>query len=399
MLKSNGEVEDYLINIVSTGVNVSGRVFIDADSNATQDSGESGISGTVVVLRNTATGLCQSLNTNGSGYYSFTGIANGNYEIYQAHGETSPTPQNCGTGFANNPTGYQSTTADILTVTVAGVDVTNQDFGEVAGATNSDTGVSTGYGITFEPDHQSEVIPGNVAFYAHTFTTEADGTVNFSTTSSGNTVTGWSHLIYRDTNCNGVLDGTEANAAIEGINFGLSAGGRMCIIDKVYAPTNAPARDQYSVDTTATFSFAGATVPNATLSVTDLTITGQQTSAVTPAVTTPTGASALELFKTVENLTQAEPETASLNHAKPGDLLKYRIYYRNTGTGPINDLVVNDSVPAYSGFVSNSATCDNTPTSLTCTATVNGDAINWGFVGTLNGGESGNVSYEVVIDN
>ncbi len=406
-IKLDGEVEDYQLTIVDTGSNVSGRVYIDANSNATEDSGESGIGGTVVVLRDVGTNVCRSIQTSGSGHYSFIDVPNGNYEIYQAHGETTPVPQNCGTASANNPTGYQSTTADILTTSVAGVDVIDQDFGEVAGATST-TGVNTGTGITFEPDHQSEVLPGNVAFYAHVFTTEADGSVSFGSTGTGNTAVGWSHLLYRDTNCDGVLNGTEGNTAIAGMNFGIAAGGRLCIIDKVYAPANAPAQDQYSVETIATFTYEGGTVAPTTLKVTDLTITGQGTvTPVTPATTPVAEASRLELRKTVENMTEVaaqslnegDLETSDLNEASPGDVLKYRIYYRNTGTGNITDLKVNDSVPAYTGMVLGSDVCETTPSTLTCTPASSLDSVNWTFVGTLNGGASGHVSYQVVVDN
>jgi uncharacterized repeat protein (TIGR01451 family) len=404
--KSNGEVEDYALTITANDATLSGRVYIDANSNATEDGGEAGISGTVVVIRDTTTGVCRSFQTGGSGHYSFVGVANGSYEIYQAHGETTPVPQSCATANVNNPVGYQSTTPDILSVTVTGANIVGQNFGEVAGATDSNTNVNTGAGITFEPNHQSEVLPGNVAFYAHTFTSQAQGGVRFSysTAPTGHITAGWARALYRDANCNGVLDGTESNATIEGINLGIAAGGQLCIINKVYAPTNAPAQDQYLVETLATFSYAGGNLPDTTLNVTDLTITGQSA----PVTETSAQPSRLELRKTVENLSEVaakgltvgDLETSELNQASPGDTLVYRIYYRNTGTGPITDLVVNDSVPAYSGYVSGSAVCDNTPSGLNCnTPNVAGDAIDWGFMGTLSGGEAGNVSYKVTVDN
>lgn len=395
--KSDGEVEDYPLTIVSGGATISGRVYIDVNSNAADDSGEAGISNTVVILHDIFSGTCRSMSTAGNGNYSFAGVPDGGYELYQAHGETTPVPQNCGTAFANNPTGYQSTTSDTLSVTVAGADSVDQDFGEVAG-THSPTSGNTGIGIAFEPDHQSEVLPGNTAFYAHTLTSEADGAVRFNTTDSGNTTSGWTHTLYRDNDCNGSLNGTEGDAPINGINLGIAAGGRLCVINKVYAPANVPAQDRYDVNTTAAFTYAGGTVPPATLTVTDITTSGQTAVPTTP--TSPqVGESRLELTKTVENITQATPETEALNQAKPGDILKYRIYYRNTGTGPITDLAVDDMVPVYTGFVSGSNACDVTPAGMTCTPTINVDELNWSFSGSLSGGASGNVSYEVMVDN
>lgn len=395
--KNDGEVEDYFISISDAGATVSGRVYIDANSNANQDINESGIGATIVVLRDTVTGTCSSISTNGSGHYSFSGIADSSYELYQAHGETTPIPQNCGASFSNNPVGFQSTTSDTLTITVTGSDITDKDFGEVAGAHSSSTG-NTGVGIRFEPDHQSEILPGNVTFYAHTFTSEADGSVRFTTSGNGNTAGNWSHSLYRDSNCNGTLNGAEGNVTINGINLGIAAGGRLCIIDKVYAPSNVPARDRYKVQTTATFAYNGNALPSIILKVSDLTIAGQT---VLPATqTTPlVGESRLVLTKTVENITQRTSETKTLNVAKPGDTLKYRLYYSNTGTGSITDLVVDDQVPAYAGFVSGSNLCVVTPVDMACTPSFTVDKLNWGFSGALVGGASGSVSYEVIVDN
>ncbi|MGB1311263.1 MAG: GEVED domain-containing protein, partial [Leucothrix sp.] len=393
--KSDGEVEDYPLTIVSGGVTVSGRVYVDTNSNATEDSGEAGIGSTVVVLHDIFTGTCFSIKTMGNGDYSFTGVPDGGYELYQAHGEATPVPQNCGTSFANNPTGYQSTTADILYVTVAGADITDQDFGEVAGANSPATG-NTGAGIRFEPDNQSEILPGNITFYPHTFSSDAEGAVSFTSSGSGGSVNGWTQTIYQDTDCNGTLNGTEGDTPINGVNFGIPAGGRLCLIDKVYAPANVPAQDRYEVTTTATFTYAGGSLPPAVLAVTDITTAGQ--TVATPS-TPQTGESRLELTKTVENTSQGTPETETLNQARPGDFLTYRIYYRNTGTGPINDLNVNDIVPHYAGLVGGSNACNITLTGMTCTPNLNIDELDWAFTGPLISGAEGHVSYEVMVDN
>ena len=395
--KLDGEVEDYAIMIGSSGATVSGRVYIDANSNASEDAGEAGIGSTVVILLDVSTGTCLSTTTNGNGDYSFAGVSDGTYKVYQAQGETTPTPQDCGVSFVNNPTGFQSTTPDTLMINVSGVDVSDQDFGEVAG-TNSTTSGNTGGGILFEPDHQSEVLPGNVVFYTHVFSTEADGNVSFSTIESGNIANGWAHTLYLDSDCNGALDGNESDTTINGISLGMTGGARLCLIDKVYSPANVPAQDQYEVKTTATFIYAGGILAPVTLEVTDLTIASQSVSPTAPA-TPEVGESGLVLRKTVENLTQATLETSTLNQASPGDVLKYRIYYRNTGTGSITDLEVNDTVPAFTGFVLSSESCDVTPVGMACIPTITIDALNWEFTGSLGGGVGGNVSYEVLVDN
>lgn len=398
--KSNGEVEDYAITITSSGATVSGRVYIDTNSNAVNDSGENGIGNTVVILHDTATNTCRSVRTTGSGNYYFSGVSNGGYNLYQAHGETTPTPQTCGPSFANNPPGYVSTTADTFSVMVTGSTLANQNFGEVAGTTNS-TSVNPGAGITFAPNHQSEVLPGNVVFYSHVFTSEASGGVRF-TTAGVTTIQGWTHILYRDADCNGTLNDSEGSTSVSGINFGSGPGTQLCIINKVYAPANVPAQDQYLVTTIATFTYTsgqGGAASPITLQVTDLTTAGQS---LTPATqSTPAiGESRLVLTKKVINLDQAGAvEVATLNQAKPGDLLQYRIYYRNTGIGPITDLEINDNVPEYTVLESNTALCNTPPTGMICTPNINAETLNWQFTGDpLVGGAGGYVSYEVRVN-
>ena len=60
---------------------------------------------------------------------------------------------------------------------------------------------------------------------------------------------------------------------------------------------------------------------------------------------------------------------------------------------------MNDSIPAYSGLVLGSPACDSTPSSLGCTPPMSATALEWVMTGSLLGGESGQVSYEVVVDN
>lgn len=133
-------------NAENTSTTVSGRVYIDANINAAEDTGELGMSNTAVVLQNISNNTCRSVRTTISGDYSFAAVSNGAYKIYQAHNETIPVPQNCGISFVNNPTGYESTTDDILSATVASVDLTGQSFGETDGVTSPTVTNGTGTG-------------------------------------------------------------------------------------------------------------------------------------------------------------------------------------------------------------------------------------------------------------
>ena len=377
--KWDGEIEDYPLTISSRAI-ISGRVYIDTNSNAVIDTDETGIAGTVIVLRDFFSGVCRSTTTNGNGDYHFSEVFAGSYELYQAHGESTTVPQSCGVTSVNNPTGYQSTTPDTLTITVSDDDITDQNFGE-----------APIQGITFEPDHQSEVLAGEVKLYTHTFSTEADGSVSFTSSGTGNIAPDWSSTLYNDNNCDGTLSDIEVSSTINGISLTISAGNQLCIINKVSAPPNAPIQDSFTAKITADFIYAGGNTADLRLQVIDLTIVGQSQ--------TSTGQSGLKLTKTVENLTQATAETETANQAIAGDVIKYRIYYQNTGTEAIFEVNIKDTVPAFTRLISGSMSCDVTPPTLACSSNINTDSLDWALAGTLAAGVSGHVSYEVTIDN
>ena len=449
-VKSDGEVEDYPITIKSLGVTVSGRVFQDVNVNTTRDSSEAGVTQLPVVLYDTVNKTCVSTRTNGRGDYQFTDVVPGQYQVYEASRERVSIPRSCDPALAKDPSGYRSTTNNVSAIfTVAGTDIENQDFGDIKPP-------------QFEPDHQSQVLPGNVLFYAHRFTTPTKGSVNFSSVSGENQSTGWNSLIYQDSNCNGRIDGVEASAVMAGAQINVatwksnvinvSAGSSVCLINKVYAPSNVAANDRYIQTITADFDYNSTIAGKQALSVQDVT-TAQQIQApstpATPAVapsgavssqaaqpatpntpateTTPEvpstpytpatdpvpaqpaaaptqitpelGASRLELRKTVRNIDQGGAETETANAAAPGETLEYRIYYRNSGTGPLTELVVNDVVPPYTQLLG-VTNCGSLVNGMTCVASPLGldDRLTWTFSGTLAGGQGSYVSYRVKVD-
>lgn len=375
--KRDGEVEDYPITI-NGDMSVSGRVYHDDNSNASYDAGEPGIGNVTVVLLNTDTLACISTQTTGSGEYRFSGLDAGSYQVYEAANETAPIPQHCGVEFASDPANYRSTSPNVRAILTlnAGESIANQHFGDISP-------------VRFEPDHQGQILPGNVIFYAHRFSSALSGELSII---QSNNNTAWASLLYLDNNCDGTLTGNEASVALSN-PIAVSADIPVCVINKVFAPANTPAGDQYLQTLTAVFDAGNRLSGKQTLSVRDLTTVRQAAVADNSA-----GASRLKLIKKVQNLTQGSPETETLNTALPGETLRYRIHYRNTGRGAINDLVINDSVPVMTELSSGSAACVSTPTSLSCNPVVSGSAIQWQFSGTLLGGQQGIVSYQVVID-
>jgi len=371
------------------GIVIHGTVFDDngisggTSANGAQESNETGISGVKVVASDGAGTLYDSTRTATDG--SYTLYVPGTVSTVTVQ-ETNATGYITTGGQAGSTGGSYDMASDSVTFTATSATTyTNVDFGDVRK-------------IIFEPDHESKVLPGNVVYYAHQFSTQAAGTVTFTTAADANTATGWSHLIYRDSNCDGILNGTEANAPLEGINLGVGANGRWCIVNKVYAPANAPASDKYRVITTASFAYSGGTASALAMKVTDITTVGNKVSPTTSAANPETGASRLKLHKTVQNISQNSAESSQLSQGKPGDYLKYRIYFRNTGTGPINDLKVDDTSPEFTKMQPPTASCDVVPTGMTCTPFMGIQKVKWTFTGSLPGGASGQVSYQVRID-
>ncbi len=383
----NGEVEDYPISIEVGGFPVKGRVYNDSNVDAVNDPSEKGISGLPIVIIGTTNDgdtVCMSTKTDAEGHYAFFPVIPGNYQLYEASRETTPTPKNCDIAMAKDPASYKSTTENVLaSFAVVDAEITGKDFGDV-------------HPPSFTPDNSGTINAGNVVFYAHTFTPKSSGTVDFSSVNSAAVTNGWSSIIYPDTNCNGKLDGAEANAPLS-TSLVATADTKICLINKVYAANNITNGETYNNVITADFDFGNTITGTTTLKVTDLTKAAANT-AVTPTKPTKAGSSKLELRKTVQNITQNTPETETQNQAKPGEILKYRIYYSNTGTGAITDLEINDTAQEFTLLQTGTANCDSTPTGLNCSAVELNPDVEWRFTGTLQGGAKGSVSYQVIVE-
>ena len=371
------------------GIVIHGTVFDDnglsggISANGSQESNEIGIGGVKV----------EATDGTGTVYDTTRTATDGSYTLYVPGTvsdvtvtETNATGYVTTGGQAGDTGGsYDSATDSVTFTATSATTYNNVDFGDVRK-------------IIFEPNHQSEVLPGNIVYYAHQFSTQAAGTVKFTTTADTNTATGWSHVIYRDSNCDGILNGTEANSPLEGVNLGVVANGRWCVINKVYAPANAPASDQYRVITKANFQYSGTAANDVSMQVTDLTMVGSDVSPTTSAANPETGASRLKLHKTAQNISQNGAESSQLTQAKPGDYIKYRLYFRNTGTGEITDLKVDDMAAAFTKIQPPTASCDVVPSGMTCAPVMDMHKVEWLFTGSLPGGASGQVSYQVRID-
>ncbi|MEC6796469.1 GEVED domain-containing protein [Photobacterium sp. S4TG1] len=265
----------------------------------------------------------------------------------------------------------------------AGDDISGLDFGKVREP-------------RMEPDNFSEVEPGKSVLFPHKFTAATAGSVNFSIINpeAAPANDSWNSVLYLDNDCNGEIDGADAQI----INpVAVNGNTAVCLLSKVFVPADAPLNGQYHYDIAADMIFADSTG-------TGHGITRQVLDKDTVRATF-RGAGELKLEKTVRNITQGTAVGIS-NNGRPGDILEYVITFTNVGDGDLTEVSIFDSTPSYTELSQAiDCTSGSVPASLTCApVTVNGTnavgyegEVRWKMTGALNPGETGTVIYQVTI--
>ncbi len=353
------------------GSKVTGSVFSDTGSgggtanDGVKNGTEAGLANVSVRLTDSGgTVLLDQAVTGGSGQYVLWAPApSAAVKVI----ETNP-PATISTG-ASPGTGGGSydRAADALAFThIPGTTYTGLDFGDVPQN-------------VFTTDGQQAGQPGTTLVYAHTFIAGSSGTVTFTTASAPSPADGpaWSNVLHRDLNANGVLDAGEP--VLSG-PVTIAAGETIAILIKEYIPADATLNSQDSITVTAAFTYTGASPALAdSLTRADLTIVGEA------------GTAGLKLTKSVDQPT-----------ARPGETITYTITYTNNSPGPLRDVVIYDTTPAFSTFLG--ASNGPLPDSLTGVAIDQpalGDegTVRWTFTGTLAPGSTGTVTLAVKIAN
>jgi uncharacterized repeat protein (TIGR01451 family) len=352
------------------GSTVSGQVFNDngtgggTANNGIRDGGETALVAVELHATNAAgTAIHATATTTATGTYTLwipfltpatVAIREFNLPAYTSVGGTVGT---LGVGSA-----YTRTT-DITTFTFAnGMVYTGVNFADVPAN-------------IFTNDGQRSAAPGATVFYTHVFTAGTGGQVTFVPTAVPTpNLPGWSVVIFEDINANGMIEDTDN--PITGTRT-VAAGTQIALVVKVLIPDNAPEGAEQALTLRANFTFSNA-VPDLNESIphTDLT--------------TVSAKSNLALTLAVDKVT-----------AKSGDILVYTLTYTNAGLMPLHDVVINNSTPGFTTFVS--AAYGALPANLTdCTITTPAvgvaGGIRWSLVGTLAPGSSGTLSFQVKID-
>lgn len=129
-------VQNLLVEVKNTCNNIGDFVWLDTNSNGLQDTGENGINNVTVQLStSTGTPICTT-STNSNGYYQFTGLTPGTYQVSIPSGQTplagyTPSPTNVGTNRAIDSNTNPSTS----NITTPGTSDETQDFGYTSAVT------------------------------------------------------------------------------------------------------------------------------------------------------------------------------------------------------------------------------------------------------------------------
>ena len=356
------------------GASVTGTVFSDTGvaggtaNDGVPNGGEPGLVGTTVTLAQGATTI-DATTTDSGGAYTLWSPSGTTGSVTVTAGLSTGLLATGGSAGTSGGTYVRATNTTTFTV-AAGSSVSNVNFGAVP--VNA-----------LQPDGAQTTGAGSTVVYAHAFVAGSSGQVTFSTMAAPTpSSVHWTEAIYLDTNCNGIVDAGEP--LVTGA-MSVTAGQRVCLLVKEYAPSNAPLDAHDAVTLTATMTYVNATPALATtVSRTDTTTVGNAT--------------LLTLGKQVRNLTTGSGY-GTVNNASPNDLLEYQLNATNLSSGVVASVIVNDATPAYTTFVS--AVCPGSlPANVgTCTVTAQPAAggsgnVQFTFSG-LGSGSSVTVTFQV----
>jgi uncharacterized repeat protein (TIGR01451 family) len=224
-------------------------------------------------------------------------------------------------------------------------------------------------------DGNQQTQPNTTVTYGHQFFAGTDGVVSFSLSANASPSSlFWSQVLYKDNDCDAILDAGEP--LVSG-NYAVAANDTICLIVKQFVPANAT-QGAFNVVTVSSSFIYDVLTPTVTevLTRTDTTTVGVG------------GTNTLFLHKAVDKAT-----------ALPGETITYTITYSNNGTDNLSNIVINDSVPAFTRNPVASCVMP-LPANLTlCTPSILYPAIKWNMTGTLAPSQQGQVRFTVILDN
>jgi hypothetical protein len=368
-------------------VNISGRVFNDNSGstgvaanayNGIQDAGENGISNSLMRLTDCGSNVLATTSTNADGDYSF-----------QYPQTTLPNPFCI---VENNITGYTSVSGTAgYTRTTDSINVINTNATSYTGRNFGDANLNL---VLFENGQQT-TIPGGAVDYPHHLIANSVLTINnlnqvISQQPVNTSDQPWQNLIYLDSNCNGVVDAGETlfKPSASPLNLLPNQNPQICLVQRVYAPTNASAGAQNIGQLSASYS---ATLQDSSLNTGTSNIVKD---------TTLIGSAGLSMSKQVRVVASCPSTAADIasfvtqNQAISSNYLEYEITYTNNSARNLVDVAIKDTVPL--GTTYQSMVCSVTPMT-SCVASQSSGVLVWQTTGVLLPARQGKVRFCVQV--
>ena len=363
---------------LTDGSQLSGVVFRDTGigggtaNNGVRDGGEVGVAGVLVEIRNGST-VVASTTTSGDGSYTlFVPGPPGSRVV------TPVLPSGfLATGGSHGTTGGSYTRPSVSYTTVSGSAFTGANFGIIP--PNS-----------FIANGAQSTAPGTMVFYTHTYNPGSAGSVTFALSALATPViTGWTQVLYLDSNCNAAFDAGEPQITSP---ITATAGVPICLIVRQQTPPGASLGAQNTITVTANMAYSNA---SPALNAPTLTVTDTTTIAASGGIV---------LAKLVRNITTGGALSTAIN-ALPGQTMEYTVTATNNGSQPVSTIVINDATPGFTNFVS--AACPLPaafPAGITaCTVSIQpaagaSGAVQWMLTGSLTPTAQIAVRFQIKVD-
>ncbi|MDQ3060027.1 MAG: hypothetical protein M3R45_10975 [Pseudomonadota bacterium] len=207
--------------------------------------------------------------------------------------------------------------------------------------------------LTLAPSGTGQVFPGGTIVYPHTLTNTGNtscGTDFTFTISDSLAAQGWTFVLYKDLNNDGVIDSGDTVISPQTVSTTLAPAEQFKILVKVFSPAGAAA-----ATTDVTSLYVSSTC--------DTTATATTSNTATDTTTVVTGQIRLLKSQKADSCTAAMATTGFSPNpltAKPGDCITYQVIATNEGLGPVTALTISDSLPSYTTGMSPLAFPDTT---------------------------------------